>query len=295
MTAATGLPEWPAAVPLAPAYRSVFDSLLPGGDRYSEWHFPSARVWDTDGSARLSALDGGLVLDLPGRGGTRVVSVAGCPSAAAMRRVLDARGKLDVVPAPTAARLSDDPAVLVVPDDRNSDYVYDLTEQTALAGMPFKPVRYAVNSFRRNHPAAWADELDLDQGWMRAELAEVYDKWAADMTTAVRGNERDALLRALDEHRLLGVRAAGVVESDQVLGCYLLDVVGEWAVGHFFKVRHRDTGLYHTVRHAACVLAMRLGARWLNEEQDGGLPGLRSVKRRARPVRMLEKAVVIAA
>jgi hypothetical protein len=118
---------------------------------------------------------------------------------------------------------------------------------------------------------------------------DVFDDWARGREAAATV-ERRALLRCLEAAAIADLCCATVVAPDGVLAFALLAPQPDgWAVCPFAKMRPSCPDVGRLLWRALLELSEARGFRWVNYEQDLGLPGLRQNKMSLRPARLLEK------
>lgn len=178
--------------------------------------------------------------------------------------------------------------------DRDSfDYVYDLWELAELKGRKFQKKRNHVNRFCQEHPD-WK-LLPLDDSNLPA-VREMAAEWYICRKGA--NPERDFLLesialnRALHHFDDLGMEGIVLLEGERILAFALGSRLSADTFDiHFEKARGDSDGAYAMINRE---FARWLGEkhpelRYLNREDDMGLPGLRKAKLSYNPHHLEEK------
>jgi len=193
-------------------------------------------------------------------------------------------GILDHYQLPGAIRLPAGPAALLraagrepVHDQDNDDYVYRVTDLAEMAGRRYAKKRNHIKQCLRNHVCTY-EPMDQDNV---EECLAMQEKWCEVRQCQIYpglGNEDIAItetLRHFAQFSLLGgiIRIAGAVKAFAIAEPLNQDT----AVWHFEKAMPEVEGLGQLITHWFARFA--LGAfKFVNREQDLGLPGLRQAK-----------------
>ena len=170
------------------------------------------------------------------------------------------------------------------------DYVYAIDDLADLKGKKFQKKRNHLHRFRDAHPDYTA--VPLTQENLPAAQAMI-DGWFADrIREDPQGDycmERVAIRRALRHWQELGMEGLLLMDGEQVLAVTLGSRLNENTFNvHFEKAQ---TDAYGAVNQAfARYLREKYPAiRYLNREDDLGLPGLRKAKLSYNPAFLVEK------
>jgi hypothetical protein len=280
---------WPAWSRLQLEHKRLLDSLA-SPDPYCDWTFATLWSSDTEEAVALARLGDGFALRLPSYplGGPEDFSLNGRPSAVSVSAFVAEHRDVSLVPKPVVEGLG--LTDCVVSDDRDQyDYVYDVTESLGMAGGQFRTARYALRKAIDRNVGATTSELDLSDSGVVSEVLELFEAWASAREVDASA-ERRALARCLEIADLAEVGCASVTGPNGLLAFALLaPQPGLWT-GLPFAKRHPDASdvgglLWRSVLECADAR----GLRWINQEQDLGMPGLRQHKTSLGPARMLEK------
>jgi hypothetical protein len=267
----------------------------------SELTFTNLWVWR---GARAIALgrdeDGALVARCEEHGARFFLPPVGARDAAATARRLVGVAReqgfpFEVRRAPAALADALRAAGFAAREDRDSfDYVYEVGALASLEGRHFDGKRNQVRRLTRERACAYAP---LDAA-VAAECLALEEDWCdlrACRLDAGLTAEQAAIGECLRLHRELGL-IGGVIRVDGRVKAFALAerLAGDTAVVHFEKADPQVPGLYQLVNHWFCREA--LGAfRFVNREQDLGIPGLRQAKESWRPHHLVAKFTVAAA
>jgi hypothetical protein len=279
------------------ADKEEIDALTRGYPPYSDFTF--VNLWSWNASTLVCLHNGNLVLRfadyLTGDpfymflGQSRPIETA-----CALLERSDEEGlgpRLALVPECTAARLGS--GVLTVrnnPDQR--DYITDIHALAECSGRRWHRQRNFVRRFERDCPRARFSALDLTDRGVRSEILQVFEEWCEAKGTGAddREHEREALERCIASFgsELL---ACGLYCADRLIGFAIMEpVCNGFAIDCFEKAdRWSHIGALQALQwHMAGFLRER-GFRYLNIEQDLGLPGLRRGKQARHPISYLNK------
>ncbi len=179
------------------------------------------------------------------------------------------------------------------PDRDSYDYVYPIDALADLKGKKLQRKRNHLNRFRLFHPNCRALPLDGSNLYLAQGMAEHWFKYRA--TLDPEGDyhlERMALRRAFARFQALGLEGMMLLENDKVLAMTLGSQLSEDTFDvHFEKAREDVDGAYAAINSefARYLRSKYPGLRYLNREDDLGLPGLRKAKLSYCPEFLVEK------
>ncbi len=207
----------------------------------------------------------------------------------------DANGELPLI------RLYDERAVrkltqtfpdkFLITEDRNSfDYVYSIEELTNLSGKRFHAKKNHINKFKKNYPNFTYEKMSSDYA---DECLSLFDSWRSNKDFDIDGydEEREAVVELLNNWASLDI-VGGCLKVDGKMVAFSLGepLKNDTVVIH---LEHADTnfdGAFAMMNRE--FLAHEWQAyKYVNREEDMGLPGLRRAKESYRPVFMIKKYV----
>lgn len=183
------------------------------------------------------------------------------------------------------------PDRFLITEDRNSfDYVYSIEELTNLSGKRFHAKKNHINKFKKNYPDFTYEKMTPD---FEAECLTLFDSWRKNKEFDIDGfdEEREAVVELLSNWHDLDV-VGGCLRVDNKMIAFSLGepLKGDTVVIH---LEHADTDY-----EGAFAMMNRefLAHEWqeykyVNREEDMGIPGLRKAKESYRPVFMIKKYV----
>ena len=168
------------------------------------------------------------------------------------------------------------------PDRDSCDYIYNINELASLPGRKFQRKRNHLNRFCQNHPECQMVAIDEK---LLPQVKAMAEAWYEKRMELDPNNdfqlEQRALNRALEKWDELGLEGAVLMENGQVLAMTAGSFLSETTFDvHFEKALEDVDGAYAAINQAfAAHLHGKYPAlRFLNREDDLGLPGLRKAK-----------------
>lgn len=171
-------------------------------------------------------------------------------------------------------------------EDRNTaDYIYETEKMITLSGKKLHAKRNHFNYFKNNYSYEYKT---LTQADMPACMS-LFDAWVAekggeeDMTAS-----RNAAVKLLEHFDDLPVRGGGIYLDGKLSAFSIGEPVSEdTALIHVeFALDYR--GLFNVINSEFCAHEWT-NFKYVNREEDMGLPGLRQTKLAYRPAYLLEK------
>lgn len=168
------------------------------------------------------------------------------------------------------------------PDRNSCDYIYDIENLATLPGRKYQRKRNHLNRFRQNHPdcrMVCIDESLLPE--VEKMTAAWYESRRTPDTRDEYHLEQVALRRAFEKWTELGLEGVALVEDGRILAMTAGSFLNENTFDvHFEKALEEVDGAYAAINQAfaAYLHGKYPNLRWLNREDDLGLPGLRKAK-----------------
>lgn len=260
---------------------------------YSDFNFVSLYAWNTDGSTVVAILNNNLVISLPDYiTGEPVISVIGRTELSrTIKTLIDTNKTVKLVPEDVIAGLKDRDKFELVEDPDNHDYIYDLEQHATLSGKNFKRKRNKLNAFMvLNGERVKVKTIDFHSD--ERVIHDLFDYWVVEREKGDEEteNEKKALLRLIDINNKFNIVCFVTYFDDKPVAFSINEVLADkYALCHFQKSSYAidDLDIFMTNHAAQALLA--LGCKFINWEQDLGLPGLRTLKQGYKPVKLLKK------
>jgi hypothetical protein len=178
----------------------------------------------------------------------------------------------------------------IIPDRRVWDYLYRTKDLIELGGRKYQQKRNHINRFRQSYDFAYHS---MTPEHFPACL-RLYEQWATDKTGSPEVEaERLALQEAFDHYTLLNLKG-GVLEAGGAIQAFTIGsrLNKDTALIHFEKANPEFSGIYSVINQLF-IAKEWADTKYVNREDDMGIPGLRQAKRRYHPLRLIEKYTVV--
>ncbi|MDI6698803.1 MAG: phosphatidylglycerol lysyltransferase domain-containing protein [Candidatus Saccharicenans sp.] len=199
--------------------------------------------------------------------------------------------------APRLSRVSENflsklgPDLIYQEDRDNFDYVYLTEELASLRGKKYDGKRNLIKKFEKNYKAGVRPLSESDV----PGCLDLVDRWESNSPEENRNSDQrsraasQAIREALLNLRALGLGGLVAVINGRVEGFCLGERLNpETAVVHVELASREIAGL-HQFMNRECARTIWKEFRYLNREQDAGLPGLRRSKLSYHPHCLLKK------
>jgi hypothetical protein len=296
------IPTFPRFEPLSDLDRRVYEASLVGLEPYSDFNFVTARTWDLSDSAAVAMLEDNLVLrhEDPTCGAPLVTFLGTTETTEVAHRLLDWLPSVGLPPilrrVPEQTVVAFEPSSVaeleVVEVRDNADYVYSLQDLANLTGRRFEQRRRGVRLFREAFPRHEVRELSARASCDRCSMEQLLERWltSRDADGAAEPRELAAFRRCLEPEVGADLVYVGVLVEDELVGFTVNELVhAEFCMAHFVRALPGWRGLSELLEHETAKRLLARGCRWMNYQEDLGIPGLRSWKMSWRPVRFLRK------
>jgi hypothetical protein len=297
------IPRLPEMRPLGLEDREAVSAHLAGlGPRQSELTFTNLFMWRDAYQLRITHMEEAAVIFswmadpedsflLPPLGGNA--------NAETVRRCFEYMSEAGHNPRLTRATKEDlarlgisDEQFAVEPDRDQWDYVYLVRDLVELSGNRYHRKRNHLEQFTRDHEFEY---LPLTAELV-SQCQELQDRWCdekhCDLVATLRAEAR-AVKEVLEKFELLGV-TGGCIEVEGKIEAFTLGELlnPDTVVIHIEKANAAFHGLYQIINQQFLEREWA-NARYVNREQDLGVPGLRRAKESYHPHHMVEKFVAI--
>ena len=179
------------------------------------------------------------------------------------------------------------------PDRDGCDYIYSINDLADLKGRKFQKKRNHLNRFREAHPDCQAVSITAENVPAVQEMvAQWYESRLAEDPHNDYHLEQQAMRRAFAHREELGLEGLVLVENGEILAMTMGSPLSEDTFDvHFEKAREDVDGAYPAINQAfAAYLREKYPQlRFLNREDDMGLPGLRKAKLSYNPHHLVVK------
>lgn len=265
---------------------------------YSDFNFTSILCWDTDGTIQISELHGNLVVRfLDYLTGAPFYSFIGLKETSSTAHQLltysrdtGCGDELKLIPEMVAQNLNLN-LLLVEEDPDHSDYIYPLEKLTRYDGNRLRAKRNFSNRFKKRY-AARVTVLDCADPTIQASIGKLFNTWSIfkKLQAIEVENEQKALRRFLDLKSGKTCITTGIFDGNDLIAFAANECLrDDYAIMHFEKADETYVGIYSYLMEENSKMLFNRGMKYLNFEQDLGLPGLRLSKKSFHPVAFLKK------
>ncbi len=298
----SAIPLFPEFAPLSRRHGFAIENHTQHFAPYSDYTFPSLWSWDVFKQIELSSLNGNLIVRFTDYlAGEKFLSFLGNRKIndtieavfGLLRSRPDHLKELRLIPECCIDLAKLPPGYHVSEDAHHHDYIYSVDEWALFPGKAFGRLRQKMQHFIKTHECR-ERVLDLTDASVWREVSDLCQRWASQKSEKHDVLNDIAALNRLSQiasnKRLFGVG----VYVDKALAAYCISelVHARFACGLFEHVDTTYHGITPYLRNRLAVRLKEKGCEWLNFQQDLGLPGLRTSKKRYRPAFFLKKFVI---
>ena len=276
-------------------FREFFKEYKP---KISELTFTNLFVWRTHYKFQWSIYNDWLVIvSLEGEFGTYAMEPVGpSPRDEATRVVLEwmreekkeKNPRIERADERTVSEIEGVQGIIIEPTRDHFDYVYLREDLVNLAGNKYRSKRNHINQLLRTYSYQYSD-LAPDH---IQDCIELQEKWCIlrrcedDMNLL---GEWDAVKEILSSYESLDVQGGVVTIENKVMAFTIGQMLNDdTAVVHIEKADPEIPGLYPVINQQFCENNWK-DVRFINREQDLGMPGLREAKLSYYPDHMVKK------
>lgn len=302
------IPLFPNFILLSEAPVEEIQSFVGAFEPYSDFNFLSLFGWDTDENTRVSMLNGNLVISRKEyTGENSFLSFIGTNNLSKTIHILmnyaknatDMLHELQLIP---ESSLPTEPleGLVAVEDRDNFDYILSSEESHSKEGQRYANQRKNLNKFERNYGEGIKTELvDLKNQEIQKEIMELVDAWKGFGTdgSSTAQDEKTAISRLFSYIDMLNkhceIRCLGVFYNDKLVAFCIFELLPNgWGVTHYGKASQELRSLYEYLMSETLGYLLMRGRKWINYEQDLGIPGLRASKESQHPHHFLKKYII---
>lgn len=299
------IPPFPHFRPITLADRGAIEDVTSCFPPSSDFNFTGLWAWDTGGQGAIAMLGGNLVFRLKDYTGDQYFYtflgqdhvVEACATLLDHARQVGLRQQLWLIPEEIVTA---DPCLrqhFIVDEDRdNFDYIYAAEDWALLPASRFSTHRKMSRLYREQETLAWR-RIDPADPACQLAITEIFRRWAEQ--TSPEATEQDqpegiALQRLFAMPGDDRLAACGAFDGDRLVGFTIWETLpgGDGVVVHFQKADRAYKGLSSWQAHTLGQHLVAEGHRFLNAEQDLGIPGLRAHKLSLRPTSFLRKYII---
>ena len=297
------LPNFPEFKKLELSDRTDVERTTSKYPPYADFNFEIMWSWDINGTVELSLLNGNLVFFNKNIFDNRLAC-----SYLGDNRVNETLDQLfhfckekgfgslhlSLVPEVSLSEINFDKYFIEI-DLSACDYVYDIDRLAYLTGAEYSQKRTRLNSFTRNYPNVSVEMLNLSNPHERDEVLSLTNLWESRKHETEHKHHASPDKEISAMHRFIqsgfsNVMSVGVYEEKRLIGYSIFSLRKDsYAISQFVKADTLYKGVYEYIMRESAILLNGLGYKFMNFQDDMGLPGLRQAKNSFRPVKFLRK------
>lgn len=266
---------------------------------YSDFDFGALFCWDVENKRQISWLNGNLVVkstcDMTGKGFVTFLGSYLVPET--IKELLKyakkegLRRELRMIPQETTNFCSDPSLRLRIKEDRdNFDYIYSLDDLSNYTDPKYSKTRYKYNKFMKEYGHDYGvREFKIGDKEAHNHLANLWKEWC-DVKEAYSEKEGIALRRLIDSALSFNLMNIMIFIGDTPVGFSINSITEKgYAISYFTKTSFSYRGANQALMKETAKGLASKGCKFLNFEEDLGLPGLRIAKESYKPAFFLRK------
>ena len=286
-------PEFPDSREILLSDKPVFDSIFATNPpELSAYTFTNIFAWRASYVFQVSRLGGYTVVvhhDHEGRKFCWEPLGSGDIKSAIIEISNRIKGQLDFthISSSTAALFTDTPGFVAELDRNNSDYLYSINDLVKLAGRKFDAKRNYIKRFRSEYDYHY-EAITQETAQECLEFASAWCDERSCKTEEGLMREYNAVSQMLTDFDSLQIFGGAIRVNGKIVAFSLGEVLNpDTLVVHVEKADTSFDGLYQLINNEFCTHEAN-GFKYVNREQDMGIPGLRKAKESYHPVKMVD-------
>ncbi len=293
------IPEFPVFKSLELSDKHEVETYTQQHAPYSDFNFTSMWCWDAENKIEISDLYGNLAVRF-------IDYITGEPFYSFIGNHLleesvhellkkslaeNIEPMLKLVPAVVIEKLSSE-KFNILEDQDGFDYILSIEKLSTYDGNSLRSKRNLVNRFLRLY-VPYIKILNHTDKNTHNQIIDLYDVWIKNKQFEHQDdakNELDAFKKMLTIEEGNNLIYVGLYIDDILCGFIVNELLDkDQVLLDFEKADERYVGIYAVLMQENVKILKSLGKKYLNYEQDLGLPGLRLGKKSFRPCAHLHK------
>lgn len=298
------VPKFPEFKKLELSDRAEIENITKDFAPYSDFNFESMWSWDVSGNFKVSKLNGNLVVVLAEHfSDNPLISFLGENEINESLNILfeylllnpEYGTELKLVPE-VVLKTIDFSKLIIEIDLSNYDYIYETNHLAHYDGNSYHSKRKFLNRFIKNYPNHQFKILDANDSEIQKQLFEVSELWVNNKSSVDESLNFKKELEAIK--RFLGAKFSenfcfGVYVSEKLIGYQLFTLTKDsYAICHFGKTDTSYSGAFEFMMNQSAMTLLQKNIKFMNTEEDLGLPHLRQSKNSYRPSTFLRKYTI---
>lgn len=296
------IPQFPKLKRLELEDRTEVEKHTKDFPSYSDYSFASLYSYNVSESIELSYLNQNLVIKfedyITGEfffsflGKNKIKETVDLLMQEAKKRGII--GHLSLFPQANLNNGKEIPGYVIQEDLNNFDYILSLEKICCLEGAQFHDKRNLANRFNKENPDASVKLLDLMDEKFQKEILELFDQWVKQKKDYEdTEHEKMAIKRLLKASHNFNLVSLGIYKNSMLIAWAVTEIISDsWSISHFAKADVSFKGIYEALFRELARELMKKNCKFINYEQDLGIPGLRHSKQQWNPVGYLKKYII---
>lgn len=298
------LPSFPEFKKLEMHDKPLIQMFSKRFEQSSDYNFVSLWSYDTNNDVMISDLYGNLVVRFrdylsnePFYSFLGDKKVKGTIETLLSKSSVDGSGnELKLIPESNIKSKKKLFNIFNIKEDRaNFDYILSIDDLCSLKGNKYSKFRKYLSLYQRKNSHHRVEVLNLKSRKIQRQIISLFYEWqkSKGRSNVQTASELKAIKRILIAPEYLKLFSLGVLESSTLISFVICDLeVRQSAETHFFKTSRDQDGAYHFLRHRLAIELKKRKYKYINIEQDLGIPGLRYAKEQLNPVKYLKKYII---
>lgn len=200
--------------------------------------------------------------------------------------------KLRLVPEDSINKL--DTGKFLIEEDRDSfDYILSVDDSFAMDGKKYRYNRHSINKFIKNYTNYQIKVSDCKNISEQVEIKRLFESWASTKSKEDVYHETKALNRLFNSIEQINVVCITIWIENKLIAYEILENLNrDFAIGHFMKADKSYEDIYDMLYYQLAKYLNHLNCKFLNYEQDLGIPNLRQAKLEQHPSIFLKKYTI---
>ncbi len=268
---------------------------------YSDFNFTSMWIYNTNSKARFAWLNNNLVICIPDYITNKLVFsfLGNNDPIDTINKIIEhikennLDAEINLIPEASVNEYQkfEQNQFIIEENPDQHDYIIPLKESAELTNIHHhKFIKY--QKFIENFPNYKIEEIFLNDPISQKKIIDLFKKWASQkkkLSSDVK-NELTALKRLLKYNQHFELITHGLFINNELVGFIIDERIHEsYIIGHFLKADMNFPGVYEVLNKITAEIHYGRGYKYINIEQDLGLPGLKLSKSQRSPAFFLKK------
>lgn len=291
------LPVYPTYTKITIENKDFFTTFCNRYPPYSDFNLLSLLSWDAAGTNVFSTLNGNLVVRIKDylTDGFLYSLLGENDIDTSLLTLLKDTDKLSFVPEYVVERIKNKDKFNIVEDRDNDDYMLSSEKISKLDGHCFRHLRQDVLKFKRLYPNYEVRQISLLDPTVLKDVLALSEKWfkAKDFDTAKCNEEMSILHNFVTYSAVFNCLYLGFYVDNKLVAYIFNEVLPtKTVISHFGVSDSSYECSSPMMEYVTAKYLFEHGYNYQNQEQDAGLPGLRTAKLFYNPEYFLKKYTI---